>query len=330
MGVIKKILFRWKKEVAPSALPLTLSQYEESDNRQGFTVTNPNATSTDITIKFTLMSISSANGYVRILANSLNVATDTLTYASITVAGDSSFSRDVYFTLDVEGGDTASVKCEVIASTLSGSLPTTPTLETLSWVMPTPPVSPTLITSSPSKFWSPNEVLNTGSTLTWVATGAERGTIVANDPTFDFDKNDPQDPIFINVSPLSGVTRLNVSNEYLEALNLSQATGLTRLSCYSNLTPSGAFTSLDLTSNTLLTQLYCYTNDLTFLDVSGCTLLTIINCSSNNFSSTGTNYILASLVANGTENGVLTFDDNATGQGITDKATLVTRGWVFL
>ncbi len=71
-------------------------------------------------------------------------------------------------------------------------------------------------------------------------------------------------------SPLGKLTKLDVSRN----------TALTYLSCYSN-----QLTSLDVSKNTALADLSCGSNQLTSLDVSRNTALTYLSCSSNKLTS---------------------------------------------
>jgi len=270
----------------------------------------------------------------------------------------------------------------------------------------------TISTTSSSSTWSPLIVSNTGSTLTWVATGAATQTIIADDPIFDFSLNTTNDIInidvylvsslttlitdgtdittinlfectsleifqsqndnitsldisnnlslntlsinlnplnyisvtnnilltFINIGYGSNITGLDVSNNTLltglllhngnntlaDGLDVSNNTLLTSLWVNDSLIPS-----LDVSNNTLLKQLYFQNTAMTTIPtgISGLTSLERINSFGNSFSSTETNTLLADLVTCSVTNGFLYFTSNETGQGITDRATLVTRGW---
>ena len=103
--------------------------------------------------------------------------------------------------------------------------------------------------------------------------------------------------ISLDVSGATALTNLYCYSNQLTALNVSGATALTHLNCNSNqltaLDVSGAtaledlycesnqLTALDVSSNTALTILYCHSNNLTTLDVSKNTALTYLSCSSN-------------------------------------------------
>jgi Leucine-rich repeat (LRR) protein len=85
----------------------------------------------------------------------------------------------------------------------------------------------------------------------------------------------------IQVAEAQAVTLLNVSNS-----NISDMTGITvfvnlqQLNCNNN-----QLTSLDISSNSALTNLACSNNPLTSLDVSNQTTLTTLNCGNNQLTS---------------------------------------------
>ena len=66
----------------------------------------------------------------------------------------------------------------------------------------------------------------------------------------------------------------------LTSLDVSKNTQLTELYCFDN-----NLTSLDVSKNTRLTKLYCDYNNLTSLDVSKNTQLTLLGCQNNNLTS---------------------------------------------
>ncbi len=72
----------------------------------------------------------------------------------------------------------------------------------------------------------------------------------------------------------------NKNEESLTAIDLSNNTELTVLSCYSN-----QISSLDVTKLTKLTNLYCYSNQISSLDLRNNTQLKSIYCAGNQFSS---------------------------------------------
>lgn len=87
------------------------------------------------------------------------------------------------------------------------------------------------------------------------------------------------------ISDLSGIenfinlTVLNVQNNQLTSLDVSQNTALVALNCAQN-----NLNGLNLNQNTLLEELYCNQNNLSVLDISQLTNLISFNCSQNNIS----------------------------------------------
>ena len=84
------------------------------------------------------------------------------------------------------------------------------------------------------------------------------------------------------------VTHIDVCNKGISSLKgIESFTNLTYLDCFSNPFSGSAnqLTSLDVSQNTALTVLKCYSNRLTSLDVRGCTALKQLWCSSNQLTS---------------------------------------------
>ena len=78
------------------------------------------------------------------------------------------------------------------------------------------------------------------------------------------------------------------------------------------------------------------TADLYNLNITGCTALKTLDCRPNHFTSAAVNAILAALVANGVTNGTADLRTGSnderntpTGQGLTDRQTLINRGWTI-
>ena len=119
----------------------------------------------------------------------------------------------------------------------------------------------------------------------------------------------------LDVSYNTGLTTLNCYSNGLTSLNVDGCSSLTTLDCNSNqltslpslpnslqtlkcgnnrlsgtlsLTGRSALKTLDVSSNTDLNTLNCYSNALTSLSVVGCTALTTLNCYSNQLASLGT------------------------------------------
>ena len=128
----------------------------------------------------------------------------------------------------------------------------------------------------------------------------------------------------LDVNKNINLTNLGCTNNKLTSLDVSKNINLERLYCYTN-----QLTSLDVSKNINLERLYCYTNLLTTLDVSANKHLWTLECYDNPLTETATNKILADLVLNGVNDGELKFLNNATGQGILDRATLEAspRNW---
>ena len=114
--------------------------------------------------------------------------------------------------------------------------------------------------------------------------------------------------------------------------SLSSNTALTSFQCNANQL-TGSIPSLS--SNTALTTFYCYNNQLTDAEAGFAVAPSLGNfqAQNNNLTAAAVNTILAAFVAAGrtSANGVVTLNlgGNAapTGQGLTDKTTLQSRGW---
>ena len=203
----------------------------------------------------------------------------------------------------------------------------------------------TLSTTSTSASWTPPLVTNAGSTLTWDVTGDITSTSQNVDtPTFDLSANiGTVDMSIYNVSNLTG---FNVVGRNVSTINVASATNLTYISCGLNQLTSldvstlinlnnlqcvdNSISNLDISNSPLLTTIHCRTNSLLTLDISNNPLLKSLQIHYNNLSSIVTNQILADLVLNGVTNGDLSYRNNETGQGVTDRATLVSRGWTIV
>ena len=116
----------------------------------------------------------------------------------------------------------------------------------------------------------------------------------------------------LNVQNCSAMTTLQCHNNQLTSLNLTGCSALTSLSCNNNqltsltnlpmslqslycgsnkfsgtfsLTSRSNLKTLDVSSNSYITTLNCYSNSLTTLNVSGCTALTTLDCGFNQLTS---------------------------------------------
>ena len=100
----------------------------------------------------------------------------------------------------------------------------------------------------------------------------------------DFDTDNDGE---ISLSEALAVTAIGVVTDNIESLQgIEFFKNLTQLFCYGTWNDEyecgdGRLTSLDISSNTALTDLWCYDNQLAFLDVSNNTALTELDCHSN-------------------------------------------------
>jgi hypothetical protein len=123
------------------------------------------------------------------------------------------------------------------------------------------------------------------------------------------------------------VTALNCTTSTLTSIDISLCPTLTSLDCKGN-----ALSALDISNNANLMTLACNNNGLTMLNIAQNTALKYLAAYSNKFTSDVVNNILASLVLNAKTNGTLDINYQETsapptGQGLTDKQTLIDRGW---
>jgi len=93
---------------------------------------------------------------------------------------------------------------------------------------------------------------------------------------------------------------LNCDNNLLTSLDVTNNTALTQLFCYKN-----QLSSLDVTKNTALTRLWCFSNQLSSLDVSSNTALTVLYCYNNQLIGLDVSYNTA-LTSLGCGNNLLT------------------------
>lgn len=154
----------------------------------------------------------------------------------------------------------------------------------------------------------------------------------------------------INVSENKNLTILYVAHNGLTEIDVTKNIELYTLECsYTNLTILDVtkninlgslhcngihLTSLDVTKNINLYMLDCIGNNFESLDVSKNSALKFLDGRNNKFTNESVNAILAALVANEQMNGRCLLQGQnpgatATGQGITDKETLIARGWTI-
>jgi hypothetical protein len=141
------------------------------------------------------------------------------------------------------------------------------------------------------------------------------------------------------------LTDLRIYGNPLTSIDMTQCPLLT----YFWISNTG-ISSIDISQNTLVQNFNLNINSITSLDVSGYSVARQVNLASNNltngvqgvadlvsvthlwingnnFTEVATNQLLADLVATNKSNSVLAYRNNETGQGVIDRATLVTRGW---
>ncbi len=133
--------------------------------------------------------------------------------------------------------------------------------------------------------------------------------------------------ICIKESEMNQITELDCSNNELTALDVSKNTGLKSLYCRNN-----QLTTLDVSKNTALRIFWPDINQLTLLDISKNSKLNTLFCGANQLSGFAINSILQNLVAHGITYGTLQCNYQSplappTGQGLTDKQTLINRNW---
>ncbi len=129
----------------------------------------------------------------------------------------------------------------------------------------------------------------------------------------------------IDITNNTALISVDFSTTLLTGVDFSNNTSLTLI----NISNSSSFATLGVSLNTSLNAIFCNSTALSTLDISNNTLITSLSCQLNNFSASVTNQILADLVANSQNNGTLNYRNNETGQGVTDRATLITRGWTI-
>jgi len=289
MGVIKKILFRWKKDIA-LVKTLTLSTTSNLATWSPFSVTNLGST---LTWK--------ATGGV----------TETI------IADDPTFNLSTNVgTVNFEVYDVSDVTVFKVTSL-------SPNLEIAS-----------IDVSDATELLDLHTGFNTSITSLDVTNNTLLTTLRCNGnsiTTLDLTNNTA---LTILGCYGTNLTSIDLSNNVLlnnvrvdntsslTSVNLTNCSSIDYFGCEST-----SISTLDLTDCTSLTYLRAEDTLLTTLDISNNTLIDTLVCFGNNFSSTVTNSILASLVSHGLSNGILSYRNNETGQGVTDRATLVTRGW---
>ncbi|MFA7186174.1 MAG: hypothetical protein WC082_14840 [Victivallales bacterium] len=156
----------------------------------------------------------------------------------------------------------------------------------------------------------------------------------------------------VDISGHTGLTELGFAETKVVSIDLSAHTALLHLNCnmcyyltsldisaqtlleYFNCSQCTQITSIDVSHNPALETLWCDSMGLSALNISNNTKLEFFWCQGNQLSSAVINSHLAKLVANNVTTGTKSYcstdqtpEAPPTGQGITDKATLISMGW---
>ena len=147
-----------------------------------------------------------------------------------------------------------------------------------------------------------------------------QGNIVFEDANFkafcvqSFDKNDDGE---ISFAEALIVTIIRCGSKSIQSLSgIEYFVNLTELSCYSN-----QLTSLDVSNNTALEYLFCYSNQLTSLDVSNNTALTQLGCFSNQLTNLDVSHNTALTI-------LLCFSNQLTSLDVSNNSKLI-RLWCY-
>ncbi|MDD5599916.1 MAG: hypothetical protein PHV82_18375, partial [Victivallaceae bacterium] len=165
----------------------------------------------------------------------------------------------------------------------------------------------------------------------------------------DFGRNNISN---VDISSHTGLTELGFAETNVVSIDLSAHTALLHLACrqcyslaslnistltsleYFDCSQCTQITSIDVSHNPELKHLWCDAMGLSNLSINNNSKLEFLWCQSNNFTSAVINSHLAKLVASNVTTGTRSYTSLSqtpaappTGQGITDKATLISRGW---
>lgn len=192
------------------------------------------------------------------------------------------------------------------------------------------------------------KVFNVSTNAIYISSGAENITEIR------FVQEDSvANNFYLNGSCLPALNRISLTDFIVDSLTVSGTSALTELSI-----AKGDLKLLDISNCTgLVTQdlLYLDCNNLKIIgganlqslimhfctvngtiDLSDCPNVKTLNCFNRNLTSNAVNAILAALVANGVTNGTADLRNNSdgecntpTGQGLTDRQTLINRGWTI-
>lgn len=220
----------------------------------------------------------------------------------------------------------------------------------------------TFTTTSTSGAFQADNLVKTGSPITWYAEGGVYKSQEGDTPIFDLSANgstvdftlfestnitelsvlnkgvtvfDASDNSALtdldfsdnaitsfNVTNCTGLLNLNVAGNLLVGINVSTNTALVTLECDSN-----SLTSLDVSTNTALVTLECHNNSLTNLSITNNTALLNLKCEGNSLVAGDIDNIIIQLDTNGLSNGTL---DIPTGRTAASDATLTSlqgKGW---
>jgi hypothetical protein len=156
----------------------------------------------------------------------------------------------------------------------------------------------------------------------------------------------------VDISAHTGLTELGFAETKVVSIDLSAHTALLHLNCnmcyqltsldisaqtlleYFNCSLCTQITSIDVSHNTALKSLWCDAVGLSALNINNNSKLEFLWCQGNHLSSATINAHLAKLVAGNVDAFTMSYTSTSqtpaappTGQGITDKATLISRGW---
>lgn len=188
----------------------------------------------------------------------------------------------------------------------------------------------TFTTTSILASWSPPTITNTGDVFNWVANGGgiTEQEFDVNDPTFDFSANTGTVTITVtSTDSFVGFTSLGLNSLDITSASISNATSLIHLDLYESL-----FTSISLTTNVNLEDIWIQQSALTSFDVSDNDLATYVAVDNNSLNDTNLDGIINDLDANGESNGTLSILNNTgslTSSAQPSYDDLITKGWTI-
>ena len=175
---------------------------------------------------------------------------------------------------------------------------------------------------------------------------------ISNNPALiklDYGRNNISN---VDISGHTGLIELRFMETPITSIDLSAHTSLLHLACrqcysltsidisaqtlleYFDCSQCTQITSIDVSHNTNLKNLWCDSLGLSSLNINNNPKLEFLWCQGNHFTSATINAHLAKLVASNVDAFTMSYSAASqdppappTGQGITDKATLISRGW---